>query len=365
MNSIEEKEREMILKVAPDYIQIAEKEVQDLYYEMLSLEMKLKEHPKRFVTIKNVIIDLTSDDWYNILKKAKVSDYQLHIIKGIRENHLAELIKEVKRHKKLYEQTVKTSPKIKSKINELTPELLESFGKMLTINDIRKIFKKEKGIELTEEELKIFYIDHKDIIEVRKNRYLVSGKEYRIATDSGRLEILNNLLTDSLISYNNPQITETQRLKYYQVIESILEQARKEVKGNELKLTVEGKIDIQATLHGEENVFKSMRRLSVNALVIGIVAAKANLKPELYINQLAQSQYKDFNGFNRNILGSNDIVLPSQLIKSYDWENIEVEYNRHLKEMTESYVDYEEIGTSETKETLLERVKRLKSMGSE
>ena len=114
----------------------------------------------------------------------------------------------------------------------------------------------------------------------------------------------------------------------------IIEQARKEVKGNELKMTVDGRIDVSATVHAESNVVEVMKHLSINALVIGLTAAKAGLNPAVLIGQLANSWYSQFNGFNGNIMEGKEVRLPSALIRSYDWDVIAKESKAFIGEFT-------------------------------
>ena len=114
----------------------------------------------------------------------------------------------------------------------------------------------------------------------------------------------------------------------------IIEQARKEVKGNEVKMTVDGRIDINATLHGETNVMNVMKQMSINALVVGLTAAKAGLNPTVIISQLANSWYSKFNGFNGNVMDGANVQLPSALIKQYDWGRMEEASGQFIDEFT-------------------------------
>lgn len=148
-------------------------------------------------------------------------------------------------------------------------------------------------------------------------------------------------------------------------IRAILEQARKEVKGNELKLTVDGKIDINATIHGGENISRVMRDIPINSIIIGLVSAKSGIRPEIMINQLASSWYKDFNGFNKNILGQEKIMLPGDLIKQYDWNDLEKKNEQFINEMkpieyTEAEIIQEEEGTSK-KDLIRQRLRQMKN----
>lgn len=206
--------------------------------------------------------------------------------------------------------------------------VLEWFGRHHTIEDVRKMFEAQFNYEPGWEELRSIYLKYKDVIDTRKAEYILRNKDFKVATETGRLEVLNTLLTDYHLKYH----------KFHQdgsanMIMKILEQARKEVKGEQLRLTVEGTIDIKASLHGMENVMHTMRGLSINALVIGLTAAKAGLDPSVLIGQLAHSWYKDYNGFNKNVIGTEEIQLPSVLLKTYDWGELRAKSKEFVEDM--------------------------------
>lgn len=250
---------------------------------------------------------------------------------------------------------------------KLTPILLDLFGSMYSIKDVKKTIKKREGYDLEEGELTKFYNENKSIIENRQNKYVVKSDKYRVATEAGRLEILNDILTDLQLKYEDhiDRGQETKALIISREIRAILEQARKEVKGNELKLTVDGKIDINATIHGGENISRVMRDIPINSIIIGLVSAKSGIRPEIMINQLASSWYKDFNGFNKNILGQEKIMLPGDLIKQYDWNDLEKKNEQFINEMkpieyTEAEIIQEEEGTSK-KDLIRQRLRQMKN----
>ena len=153
---------------------------------------------------------------------------------------------------------------------------------------------------------------------------------------------------------------EDKALIFEREIRNMLEQARKEVKGNELKLTVDGKIDIVATLHGQENVSRVFRTLPINSIIIGLVAAKSGLDPTVLVHQLATSYYKDFNGFNKTILGREKIMLPGDLIRAANWEELEKQNQKFLDEMTPYEVQEPTYIDDERKASVKDRLKALR-----
>lgn len=101
-----------------------------------------------------------------------------------------------------------------------------------------------------------------------------------------------------------------------------MEQARKECKGEQLFLTVDGKIDINAMIHGQDNIAEALQKLPINMIVIGLVAAKAGINPASIMGQLASSYYKDHNGYNKNFLDGQNIQLPGDIIRNMSWEEL-------------------------------------------
>ena len=148
-------------------------------------------------------------------------------------------------------------------------------------------------------------------------KFIDSKKDFFIATETGRLQVLNELLLTWRMKFNKEE-----KISYSTEMRKILEQARKECKGEQLFLTVDGKIDINAMIHGQDNVAEALQKLPINMIVIGLVAAKAGINPATIIGQLASSYYKDHNGYNANFLDGKDIQLPGDIIRNTSWDEL-------------------------------------------
>lgn len=208
--------------------------------------------------------------------------------------------------------------------------IIDWFGKFNTIEDVRKKLKVNFDLVVKTETLRQIYRENKDAIERAKSNYVLAHKDFKIATDSGRLEVLNDLLTDLQLKYQNNPSDDT----LIDRMVKLLEQARKECKGEQIKLTVDGKIDINASIQGSEQIMSAMRGLNINSLVIGLTAAKAGLNPTVLIGQLASSWYKDISGFNGNVVGTESFMLPSALIRQYDWGVLEEKSREFINDMS-------------------------------
>lgn len=366
-------DREDILKNAPDYIQEGGTELVESYIQYEYARRMLDQHPDRWYTFRNKLkerqtVDLKNKSIRSIILSKYGTEQDVDDAIAIQDGVLSKLIEDLSEKKASLQKAIREQKNRGAAIGIYTERLLELFGKFNPVEEIIKIIKAETGTELGITELTQFYNSNKAIIEKRKEEYLHSSNQYKIATDAGRLEILNTLLTDMLLKYKDrlEQGKDALVKVYSQEVRAILEQARKEVKGNELKLTVDGKIDITATLHGVENTDRIMRCVPINSIVIGLVAAKVGLNPTVIISQLATSYYKDFNGFNQMILGKDNIQLPGDYIRTYDWDDLREKNKKFLGEMSTPIEEasYEEVEIADKKKSeILERIRRITKKG--
>lgn len=317
----------------PDYIRDKEGVIKEAYVEYAVAKYVCDNNPYRFFRFTNTlgeqrVIDLKILAYHAQITSRGGTSEQIAEAKKIRNEKVAPLQTNVG-HKRIILNS------LLRKYNHMTPlvehleEILDYLGKYYTIEEIQKIAFESWGYQASLPELKTIYVENRDVIENRRRDYVLNSRSYRIANEAGRLETLNMLLTDAQQRYKKHP-TEAA----INSIIKILEQARKEVKGEQLKLTMEGTIDIRATLQGQDSVFKCMRSININSIVIGLTAAKAGLNPTVIIGQLANSWYKDVNGFNNNILGNEQVLLPGALIKQYDWGELKEQSNKFVSDMS-------------------------------
>lgn len=361
------------MRNAPDWILDAPDDVHDLWVSSEWAKEERDLSPKRYFditlnagTAKERELHIDFQQTVNpsaVIKSAGGSLEDMQKANGARLGYLA--------LDRAYNNSVlalNTALGIKSRkprnIVDYTGTIMELFGKFYTVTDVHNVLSKEYRIKVPEDELRKFYVEHRDLITKRRAEYVLNSKEFRIATETGRLEVLNRLLVEFEIKN---KAAGGSNLEISNMILRIVEQARKEVKGNELKMTVDGRIDVSATVHAESNVVDVMKHLSINALVIGLTAAKAGLNPAVLIGQLANSWYSQFNGFNSNIMEGKEVRLPSALIRSYDWDVIAKESKTFIGEFTPitDIVD-EQDGTAREKgeshrEELINRLRNIKN----
>lgn len=368
---ITEQDVERIMRTAPDWILDASDEVQDLWVSSEWAREERDLSPKRYFditlnagTAKEKTLHIDFQQTVNptaVIKSSGGTLDDMQQANGARLGYLA--------LDRVYNNAIlalNTAMGIRSRkprnIVDYTGTIMELFGKFYTVADVHNVLSKEYRIKVPEDELRKFYVEHRDLITKRRADYVLNSKEFRIATETGRLEVLNRLLVE--FEMKN-KAAGGSNLEISNMILRIIEQARKEVKGNELKMTVDGRIDVSATVHAESNVVEVMKHLSINALVIGLTAAKSGLNPAVLIGQLANSWYSQFNGFNGNIMEGKEVRLPSALIRSYDWDVIAKESKVFIGEFTPiaDVVDEQDTTAREQGESRREElVNRLKSI---
>lgn len=364
--AISQKDFVEIIEQAPEVIQTASSELKNAFVALETAERALSESSYRFFVFEGkdgeeITADLKNYSAKGFIlrhggKESDVKKAQRH-----KEMYVMPLIEEIKRCKEVFNDIYR-----KEMLSSVTPEIMsyivKLFGEMNGVDDVQKILKEEKKIKLTQKELQAIFAKKKAEIESKRAVFLASSNQYKVATEAGRLQIINTIIIDLQHRYQKylAEEKEEKALIFEREIRNMLEQARKEVKGNELKLTVDGKIDIVATLHGQENVSRVFRTLPINSIIIGLVAAKSGLDPTVLVHQLATSYYKDFNGFNKTILGREKIVLPGDLIRAANWEELEKQNQKFLDEMTPYEVQEATYIDDERKASVKDRLKTLR-----
>lgn len=364
--AISQKDFVEIIEQAPEVIQTASSELKNAFVALEMAEKALSESSYRFFVFEGkdgeeITADLKSYSAKGFIlrhggKESDVKKAQRH-----KEMYVMPLIEEIKRRKEAFNDIYR-----KEMLSSVTPEIMcyivKLFGEMNGVDDVQKILKEEKKIKLTQKELQAIFAKKKAEIESKRAVFLASSNQYKVATEAGRLQIINTIIIDLQHRYQKylAEEKEEKALIFEREIRNMLEQARKEVKGNELKLTVDGKIDIVATLHGQENVSRVFRTLPINSIIIGLVAAKSGLDPTVLVHQLATSYYKDFNGFNKTILGREKIMLPGDLIRAANWEELEKQNQKFLDEMTPYEVQEATYIDDERKASVKDRLKALR-----
>lgn len=197
-------------------------------------------------------------------------------------------------------------------------QLIEEFGKYRTIDQVYKMIREEWGLSVNLNKLRDFFEENLAEIKNRRARFLTESKEFYLTTETGRVESLSYLFEEVMKLFK-----ETKQVKYSAEVRSIIEQVRKEIKGEEIRLTVDGKIDISASIQANRTIQELNRIIPINLFVVSLVAAKKGIEPTSIMAQLSHSFYSKWNGFAPSAEDGERIVLPSEFVQGYDWAEIE------------------------------------------
>lgn len=248
-------------------------------------------------------------------------------------------------------------------------ELIDLYSKYYTHTEIKQ-FLNNDGYEININNLYNFYITNKETIDKKRMEYITTSTDFYIATETGRLEtlsMLHNKLLDCFKRIAELSDSKDNRLELRQLTTSIcnvLEHARKEIKGDELKLTIDGKIDITASVSANQTIRDITKKIPINLIVVYLVAAKAGQDPSMLLTSLINSFYREFNGFGV----INETGKPpdtAELIKNYDWQQIK-SYQKQIEDYPikiGTVVEYEEIPIIKKDVAKTKREKLLEILG--
>lgn len=238
-------------------------------------------------------------------------------------------------------------------------EIIELLGRDYTTQEVHRIFAK-KHRRMAFNELVSFAHHNKDKIRQIRDKWREEYTDVSISAKRTRLEKLDFLLGDLLILYNDASNPVKPTLS--KEIRGVLEQARKEVEGDEIKLTVSGRIDVDATITHYMQDSRAIQGLTIHQIVISRVAARLGLPSRFLLDKLANSFYSKFNGFRRNEDLSTKILYPSSV--NYDILELESKnkaYNDSMQKIIQEST-YEEVkpGAMEiNKEVLKNKINEL------
>lgn len=324
------------LFIIPDFISTQDKDCIHAYKGWLAISYKIDNHPNRVVTAEHKTNGETKTfDCKGpigvMTKSARTWGATDESIEEI--NRCCRLLQDLKYKKSHFNALWSNKVYGKSRGGDKTflslrsAEVIDLFGKYYTGDEVRKIIVDKWKFFIKPAELTEFYNKYKEKIERKRADYVLSGKETRLATDAGRMEVLTKIAWEM-----EGRFDKTKSIEVSKELRATLEQIRKEVKGEELRLTIDGKIDINATIQANQTLHTALQKLPINMIVIGLTAAKQGINPAHLIASLANSYYSKFNGFNKTS-DPKEIQLPGQYIKAYNWEEIRMKNEEYIEEV--------------------------------
>jgi len=323
------------LFIIPEFISTQEKECIHAYKEWLAISYKIDNHKDRIFVAKHNSNGNTKEfdckGPIGVIKKCAINwgAVEEDVVEAERRCRAIQVLKNQKTHFNAKWSNMvygKARGGDKTFLTLRSAEVIDLYGKFYSGEEIVRIIQDKWNFYIKPVELTEFYNKFKDKIERKRADYVLSGKETRLATDAGRMEVLTKIAWEMEGRFDKSKSIEVSK-----ELRATLEQIRKEVKGEELRLTIDGKIDINATIQANQTVQIALQKLPINMIVIGLTAAKQGINPAFLIASLANSYYAKFNGFNK-MSDPKDIQLPGQFIKAYNWEEIRMKNEEHIEE---------------------------------
>jgi len=308
----------------PKELENAPENVKGYYIKYIELSDSLKNSPIRYYTAidgygQSHTVDCLAV-WsqihkkFNKLHKIPESDYAEVKERGLKLGLLK--VQKGKWNRK-WNNAINKGGKHKSIFEMRKGDILEEFGKYKNIDQMHKILH-EWGFKENRNAVSKFYYANIDEIKGRRARFASTEKDFYLSTTAGRVESLSYLYYELLELFQS-----NKNVRYASEVRAVIEQVRKEINGDEIRLTIDGKIDITASIQANRSLQELNKKIPVNMIVVGIVAAKKGLNQADIMSQLTNSFYKNFNGFLGNTPDDSELEYPSHFIKSYDWGHIE------------------------------------------
>jgi hypothetical protein len=206
-----------------------------------------------------------------------------------------------------------------------------------------------------------FQAKYRTEIDKLQTEYERDWKSVPVSRKRSRLDQLAHIYMKHKEEFDNSQGVKT--LPYSREMRAILEQVRKEVEGDSVRLTVDGKIDINATIEVNKTVEELYGSINFMSLLIGRVAARFNMNPTVLHYQLMNSWYNKFTGIKQSD-GYTELTpqYPSTIV--YNWDDIKRK-NAAKVEMYKKLDNTLDIQDVEVIEELKEKKKTMKELISE
>jgi len=221
--------------------------------------------------------------------------------------------------------------------------LLELFGRWFTPAQVHKELI-EKGIETKFKDVELFYRQNIEKIRESRNTLSENYDDLPIGIKRSRLEKLNHLLDYWYNEFDNCKHNKKLQLDISKEIGRILEQARKEVEGEELKLTINGRIDIEATINVAMKNSVIMQDLTVIQMVVSRVCQRTGIPYNKMVHRLANSYYSRYAGLRKSDSLNEKPVYPSTI--NYDIIDMRPKYDEWMRQQQAEDAIYVELEPS-------------------
>lgn len=202
--------------------------------------------------------------------------------------------------------------------------ILELMGQMHSDEEIQEKLAME-GIPTNITNIKKFRQKHKAQVEKLQDDYEKEWHTIGITRKRARLDQLAYMYNKLKRSFDESK--GTTQVPYSKEMREILNQVKREVEGDSIHLTVDGKIDVVTTIQMSQQITELYANINYMALVMARVAARSRVNPLLLQYYLMNSWYARFSGIVRNekIFDENP-TYPSAIV--LNWEGIREQHHQ-------------------------------------
>ena len=241
-------------------------------------------------------------------------------------------------------------------------EIVELFAQNFSAAEVHKQIQADWGFDVNYNSIVLFFKKYRSEIEKLQLDYEKDFGQIGISKKRSRLEILDYMARRTKQYYSDEE--GQKMLPYSRELRDILEQARKEVEGNQIKLDISGHIDITATIESVKTTEELYSDINFMTLLISRVAARQRTNPLMIQYQLTQSWYAKYNGIKRNkSLMEETPDYPSKIILNWDTlqRKIEKKEQESISLMNKFNGNIEDVtpvnGAIELRRTLLKKIR--------
>lgn len=209
---------------------------------------------------------------------------------------------------------------------EYGPQMLEWFGDFKSPFEVHRILIQKGVKDLSYTDITAYFRNNSNKIRDLRTKIKEDYDDLSIGVKRSRLEKLDYLLQKLYEDFDKSH--GSTKISISKEIRGIIEQARKEVEGDELKLTVNGRIDIHATIQAKIERTNSLQQLTIAQMVISRICnrSQGTLSYNQMVNRLAYSFYNQYNGFRPTTKMEEAPIYPSSI--SYDILELESKHEQ-------------------------------------
>lgn len=327
---------------------------QEAYDEYIRLSNNPILNQDRFITVsdgrtlslgyprlKTAIASLPEDEQRKLIVRKKIYD-KIHMKRNI---CYTQAYGTHVRH----DGVAKAKKGIQSPMLQRKEEIIELFGRMFSIKEVHEVCLKEWDLKVTTGALVVFRDSNKQVILQKIEEYKRTYDNVRLGHKRPRLEELSWMFEKRKRLYASTGKVEDHRLML-----QTLEQIRKEVEGDTLRIDGNMNVNLEMTIQNQvENDL--MKYANIKEIIISRVSSRLGLDPVKMLTSIKNSFYAKRLAMVEDIK-PEDVEYPST--QTYDFNRIEA-INRQIEDRKETeqqtYLESQVISPEQM--TVAERIK--------